>query len=374
MQTAPTVRARMAPEPSDTSAPSPRQDTAPTTITSGSTPLIPRSTERRHGRNSSAPTGPTSSNRTAWSAPSNTSHPSPFKRLNPHHANGFQNRRPIKWDSERLTDRTKLGPTTPLRNDQQKDPQLSPKPRTPGVDSARKVLQILLQFNGERHELTTEELASAVSSSVSSTYRYISLLRELNLIGERSKGAYVLTPVMLGLARSAEKSLDIVDAAHPVLYQLSKTTGEAALLVKKMGDSAVCIDRSDTDHPVRLTFNPGQVLLLHRGAAPKVLLANMVETKRIEYLNGIGEMLTTFERRKLESELEKIRKEGWAESAAEVDTGVWAVAAPIRVSETVIAAVCVAAPEYRIDSSKREFAIKMVQNAAKEIGEHIVSP
>jgi DNA-binding IclR family transcriptional regulator len=261
-----------------------------------------------------------------------------------------------------------------LRNEQQEDPRLSPKPRTPGVDSARKVLQILLQFNGERPELTTEELASAVSSSVSSTYRYIALLRELNLIEERSKGTYVLTPVVLGLARSAEKSLDIVDAAHPVLYQLSKTTGEAALLVKKMGDSAVCIDRSDTDHPVRLTFNPGQVLLLHRGAAPKVLLANLVETKRIEYLNGIGGMLTTFERRKLESELEKIRKEGWAESAAEVDTGVWAVAAPIRVSETVIAAVSVAAPDYRIDSSKRDLAIKMVQNAAKEIGERIVSP
>ncbi|WP_431220003.1 helix-turn-helix domain-containing protein [Leifsonia xyli] len=97
--------------------------------------------------------------------------------------------------------------------------------RTKGVDSARRALQILLQFSQTKPELTVDELIEAHDISLPSAYRYISLLREMYLIEERTKGRYVLSPQILQLAQAAERTLDYRVEAQPILDQLREATG-----------------------------------------------------------------------------------------------------------------------------------------------------
>jgi DNA-binding IclR family transcriptional regulator len=233
------------------------------------------------------------------------------------------------------------------------------------------VLQLLLQFSEERPEATVEQLAQALSASVSSTYRYVALLREVGLVEERHRGTYSLSPRVLALARGAEAASSIVGIARPVLDRLTETCGEASFLVQQMGDAAVCVDLAQCDHPVRLSFAPGQILSLHRGAGPKVLLANL-DPKRIHaYFKRLEFAVPAAEQQRLEVELEEIRAKEWGESSAEVDEGVWAVAAPVTVAGTVVAAVSVAAPDYRVDAEQRDRIRALVRDAAREISEAI---
>lgn len=237
--------------------------------------------------------------------------------------------------------------------------------RTHGVDSARRVLQILLEFSEDHPEARIEELAKAISVSLSTTYRYVSLLKELQLIEELQRGTYALSPRILKLARSVEASIDIVSVARPILHELTEATGETSLIIRQLGDSAVCVEISQTDQAVRLSLSPGHMVPLHRGAGPKVLLANMEETKILSYFDRVGVEME--ERQRIRDEFDGIRSEKVGESLAEVDTGVWASASPIHFAGKVIAVVSVAVPEYRIDEEKRDTIIAMVKDAAVEI-------
>lgn len=239
--------------------------------------------------------------------------------------------------------------------------------RTKGVDSARRALQILLQFSESKPELTIDELLEAYDISLPSAYRYLSLLREMYLIEERSKGTFVLSPQILQLARAAEKTLDYRAEAQPVLDRLTEEAGETSLFLRRINDSAVCLAISETNHAISISFQPGHLMALHAGAGAKTLLSDFSAAKRDQYFDRRQPSLSKAVRKRLVDELEHIRKDGLAESHSEVDDGVWACAAPVRAHDTQVGAISVVAPAYRIDSKKRAVIGHLVRDAALEL-------
>lgn len=242
-----------------------------------------------------------------------------------------------------------------------------PQQRTKGVDSARRALQILLQFSETTPELTVENVLEAHDVSVPSAYRYISLLREMNLIEERSKGSFVLSPQLIKLARAAEVAFDHRGQVQPVLERLRDETGEAALFVRRLNENAVCVAIAEADHAIKLSFQPGSLMPLHGGAAAKVLLAAYSKAKRSSYLDRLQPALAAADRAGLEAELEQIQRTNLAQSAGEVDEGVWAAAAGVRVHGALMGAVTVAAPAYRLNDVSRAAVAGAVGRAAHEL-------
>lgn len=236
--------------------------------------------------------------------------------------------------------------------------------RTKGVDSARRALQILLQFTESTPELTLDNLLDDHDISVPSAYRYISLLREMDLIEEREKGRFVLSPQVLRLAHAAEATLDYQGLAQPVLDELAEKTGESALYLRRVNDSAVCIAIAESDHPISISFRPGHLLPLHSGAAAKLLLSALPAAKLNQYFQRQGPTFTKQARKRLEDDLDSIRDAGYAESAGEVDQGVWASAAVIRSHGNVVGAITVVAPAYRLDEGHRSEITQAVRAGA----------
>ncbi|MGW6495246.1 IclR family transcriptional regulator [Nonomuraea angiospora] len=235
------------------------------------------------------------------------------------------------------------------------------------MDSARRVLKILLLFSEERPVLSVEEIAREVDISAPSTYRFLALLREMDLVEESGTGTYALSPRVFLLTRAAEQAFQASKALRPLVDRLSKATGEAALVIRRVGDYATCVEMSQTEHAIRLSFVPGQIMSLHRGAGPKVLLAAMGENWAARYFDRLEPSPPLAERDTVLAELPAIDSQGWAKSAAEVDEGVWAVAAPITIAGRVVAAVTVAGPEFRIDESRAEQILREVVSGAEEI-------
>lgn len=238
--------------------------------------------------------------------------------------------------------------------------------RTKGVDSARRALQILLQFS-ETPELTVDNLIEAHDISVPSAYRYIALLREMNLIEEHRKGEFVLSPQVIRLGRAAEVSLDVRDRVQPILERLRDQTGESALYLRRSNDSAVCVAIAESDHPIRLSFQPGSLMPLHGGAAAKLLLADYSKSKRSSYLDRLTPQLPAETRVHLDDDLDRIRETGHAESRSEVDAGVWATAGAVRVHGNLMGAITVAAPDYRLSEQVRTEIGDAVTRAARDL-------
>lgn len=245
------------------------------------------------------------------------------------------------------------------------------KNRTPGVDSARRALNILLMFGEDSPWVTIEQIAAGADVSIPSAYRFISLLRELKLVEEVGNSSYSLTPRILALAKNAERAFEIGPVLKHILDELSVTTGEAALAIKRIGTHAVCVEMVQTEHAVRLSFTPGQIMPLERGAGSKLLLATMDRNDAERYLNSID--IDSVERDNLLDELDRIAEIGWSMSSAEVDEGVWAVAAPVKIGVKTVAVLSVAGPRYRIgpeqQESIRDLVILKAQSASELLGE-----
>lgn len=241
--------------------------------------------------------------------------------------------------------------------------------RAKGVDSARRVLQILLSYSESNPVITVEGISKQFDISVPSAYRYISLLRELYLIEESGRGAYSLTPQVFRLSSVAESSLDIGTIGMPVINRMVEETHETVLILRRIRDSAVCVASSRPNKQATISFRPGHLMPLHRGAGPKLLLAAAPANKQRKYLSQLADRLGEERVEELQKELKLIAKQRFAVSAAEVDEGIYAVSAPIVVEGRTVAAFSIAGLEFRLSDADRARLIDQVREGAVEISE-----
>ena len=85
-------------------------------------------------------------------------------------------------------------------------------------------------------------------------------VRVINQLGPKA--------IMMGYV--ARSTVDLADIWRPGLEQLAGASRETALVMRRIGDAAVCVDRVECDHPVRLSFDVGKAMPLHTGAGAKV--------------------------------------------------------------------------------------------------------
>jgi len=220
------------------------------------------------------------------------------------------------------------------------------------TQSVERVLLLLDQFTAEQPVHTVDQLSQLTGVPRSTVYRLLALLRAHDIIEQAGEKRYQLGPRAITMGYVARSMTDIADLWRPALEGLSASTSETALIMRRVGNSAVCVDRVECDHPVRLSFEVGRTMPLHAGAGAKVILAHSAEDLRESYISSA---VPAPQRAGLRAELESIRQCGWSESSAEVDRGIWAVACPVFSGrDSLCLAISVALPEYRLDPERRE--------------------
>jgi DNA-binding IclR family transcriptional regulator len=242
--------------------------------------------------------------------------------------------------------------------------------RAPAADgSSRKILRALLAFSTDRPRHTAESLSEHIGVPLSSTYRYIGILREAALIDEDGRGSFVLAPRVIGLAQAARAGTDIASIARPFMKRASHDAGETVILLRRSNDRAVCIERAESSSRIRLTFEVGTALPLHRGAGPKLRLAHQPPADIETLLDDAVLRDPGFapHRRLLTRELAVIREQGWSESRAEITSHVYAVSVGIRDSSGVVAAISFVTPAFRTPKPSQVVLRDHLQRVAAEI-------
>ncbi|MCV7194644.1 IclR family transcriptional regulator [Mycolicibacterium brumae] len=178
------------------------------------------------------------------------------------------------------------------------------------------------------------ELCERTGLPRATAHRLAAGLETHRLLARDSDGRWSPGPALVEL--SAHVSDPLIAAAATVLPRLREITGESVQLYRPEGAARVCVAALEPASGLRDTVPVGAHLPMTAGSGAKVLLAHADARLQAAILP---------EAKFTEKTLAEVRRRGWAQSAAERESGVASVAAPVRDrSGTVIAAVSVSGP------------------------------
>jgi DNA-binding IclR family transcriptional regulator len=185
---------------------------------------------------------------------------------------------------------------------------------------------------------------------------------------------YKLGSKIISLSKIYERSHDLVSLARSVLRCLADHTGESASLFVVDGLERLCLAREEGTSSIRYNIIEGQRMVLYAGAGGKVLLAFGPEELRRKVLGKtrLKELTpsTIKDPKRLEKELEAIRRQGYASSYGERDAEVAALAAPVYGhEENVCAALTIAGPIHRFSPEHDVKHVKILLSSAERLSQ-----
>ena len=183
---------------------------------------------------------------------------------------------------------------------------------------------------------------------------------------------YKLGSRILSLSKIYERTNDLISLARPVLRYLADQTGESASLFVVDGLQRLCLAREEGTSSIRYNIIEGQRMVLYAGAGGKVLLAFGPEELRRKVLgkSRLKELTPSKVKdpKRLEKDLEAVRRQGYASSYGERDAEVAALAAPIYSHEgNVCAALSIAGPINRFSPEHNVKHVKILLPSAERL-------
>ena len=232
---------------------------------------------------------------------------------------------------------------------------------TQAVDRATSLLIAIL--NSPEPPLLSE-LARELGLPKSTTSRILGALERQGLIRRDRNSAYLGGEVLLKYASAQNQDSALINRMRPVLETLAEKTSESINLAVPGSDDLKLIDQVDGKHLLGATNWIGRNVPYHASALGKVLLAFGAASLPSGNLQSKTARTIT-SRTQLNSELEKVRKAGFAIIDNELENGLVAVAAPVFNHDgKVVAAISISGPDARIN---REQLIKFGELIIKEL-------
>lgn len=201
-------------------------------------------------------------------------------------------------------------------------------------------------------------LVDATGLARPTAHRLAVALEQHRLVSRDTRGRFVLGSRLAELASAAGEDR-MLAVSGPVLARLRDATGESAQLYRRRGESRICVAASERASGLRDTVPVGAALPMTAGSAAHVLLAWEDPDKVHRVLRDAQFTAAT---------LSAVRRRGWAYSAAERESGVASLSAPVRGHNgRVVAAVSISGPVERLGRSPGRVYAQPVLEASESI-------
>ncbi len=238
----------------------------------------------------------------------------------------------------------------------------------------RRIAAIVDVVAGYDKGITLVEIANAARLSPSTAHRTVNILLDVGyLVLDPSTKTYRIGPRLKRVLLLSHGSGSLEDFARPSLIALSEQFSETSYLVRFSGQRIHLVDYHLPTTGSRTLVHPGFEFPMHATAAGKVvfayLSADIIENELSRDLEHFMPNTIT-SRQKVRRELEKVRTQGYAVNDAELDPGVYAVAAPVFLSdnETLVGALAIAGIRDRLLEKHTETEIaKVLLEATAEL-------
>lgn len=245
---------------------------------------------------------------------------------------------------------------------------MNDKTSSPSVISH--AVQILRCFTPETQLLGVTELAEKIGLHKSSVSRLLSTMQKENLV-EQDEGTkkFRLGLGLIAVAGPLLANLEVRRVAFPYLKELRDELEETVALNVWEGAAAVSVEQLASRRTIKHTSQLGSRYSSSGSATVQVFLSDLDKAEIHELLES-GKVTLDVHRSEADllSSLETVRSNGYALNLRGTSDDEVGVAAPVRDHRgTLVAAVLVAAPSYRISEKHLAQLISHTLTAAKTI-------
>ena len=203
------------------------------------------------------------------------------------------------------------------------------QPAVRHVAAVERALAVLDALSDGEPELGTNEIARRTGINASTVSRLLATLVANGMVEHvPPPGRYRLGLRLVQLGTAVLGRLDLRDVARSHLQELATKTGETVTLSAPGERDAITIDFVHSPSSVQSVAHVGRPSIGHATATGKVMLA----FGRGELPTGALKSYTSrtvTDRRKLEAELKRVRRQGYADAVGEREPHLNAIAAPV---------------------------------------------
>ncbi|MGH9213398.1 MAG: IclR family transcriptional regulator domain-containing protein [Acidimicrobiales bacterium] len=239
------------------------------------------------------------------------------------------------------------------------------------VQSLERGLAVVRAFSRERPSMTLAEAARETGLTRATARRLLFTLCALGYATSDGK-RFTLTPQVLDIGYAYLSSLDLTGIAQSEMEALVECTHESCSAAVLDGTEIVYVVRVPTKRIMTISLGLGSRLPAHAASMGRVLLADLPPAQLDDYLDTAKlEPLTErtiTDPGALRSELDKVRRQGWALVDQELEEGIRSVAAPLRDRhDRAVAALNVSSHAGRVDlgTLRGDFLPAVVETAAR---------
>lgn len=238
------------------------------------------------------------------------------------------------------------------------------------VKSAMRTLDILELVAAQPHPMAANEVSAALGIPVSSLSYLLGTLVERGYL-QRHGRLYAGGPGLARLqAKRAEPSL--AERVAPLVRMLRVQLNETASFFVRNGHMAEALVTEAGEHALRYLLEVGRQAPLHALASGKAILAALSRQEFDEYLASTTlEPLTAHtikSKKKLQKEIEEVRRTGYAHAREEYALGIASVGRFVMIDGRAAGALSVAIPLPRWNEDMDRRAMALLRRAADMAG------
>ena len=235
-------------------------------------------------------------------------------------------------------------------------------------------LGILSLFGGDHRSFTAPEIARKLSLPRTKVFRLLQTLQSMDYLRcEPDKRRFSLGPALLGRGFEYLASLDMVEVAQPILQRLRDRTALSAHMAIRDGREIIYVSRFAARSTIASSVNIGTRFPVHATIMGRMTICEMSDRELAQLFRD--QPLKRFTKqtpttlKALKALLAGDRARGYAVSQAFFETGVSAIAAPVRDGASrIVAAINVTAVNAHIDEQAMHGELKdAVLEAAGEV-------
>lgn len=216
------------------------------------------------------------------------------------------------------------------------------------------------------------EISKKVQLSKATVHRILKTLEETDLVKQDPiNRRYFLGPLIIGLSSSTQIAHNfLVFCSNRELLRLRDFSHETVNLQIRLGLQRICIKEIESLESIKYISGMGAVHPLYLGSAAKILLSEMIDEEiqtLLEHIDFQPVCVNTITNKDvLTSEIEKVRRQGYAESFSERIRGSASISVPIS-NYSCPVALSVLGPENRFDSGSMKNCLTEMLRSAETI-------
>jgi len=211
--------------------------------------------------------------------------------------------------------------------------------------TVEKALDVLFHLHAAGTPQGLGAIAATLALPKSSAHRLLASLARRGLVEQDEEGRYQPGIALVALGLGALEREPVVRAARPVLEAEARALGHTMFLTALRGGAITVLDKVEGTGFLRAAPRIGETVPVHATAVGRLHLA--FEPERVPLARGALPRFTErtcTDRAALDSEVARVRAQGFAENREGWMRGLVVIAAPVRAGGRIVASLAVGAP------------------------------